>query len=144
MACCRPPWILIAMLSTSVSTHTHTHTRMHFLCPEAVARPPDVLFHLINKTWADWNLIVEMTSFLLSAIKNVKDQWDKALFRQIFRPNLNKPCMYMAHTVPEYTVISSPCHCLIVRRSWVPWKQDILFFFPHSKLSWALQVLNKY
>lgn len=43
----------------------------------------------------------------------------------------------MVNTCWVYSVISSPCHCLIVMWSWVPWRREILPFFPYSVLPWA-------
>lgn len=103
-----------------------------------MAEAVDVPFHLISKTLGQigiW-LLTWLFSWL-SVSKTVKNQWDKGHFWCICGPSLNKPCVYTVHTCWVYSVMSSPGHCLIVMRSWVPWRREILPFFPHSVLPWA-------
>ena len=64
---------------THTHTHTHTCTEMHTHTHSSSALRLWLgllmsSFTLSSRTRADWNLIVELTSFLLSAFKNLKDQ----------------------------------------------------------------------
>ena len=116
---------------TQTHTHTHMHTHTHSSALRLWLELLMSSFTLSSRTranlefdcWVDFFLAVSLQEFerSLCIISETKAQFKQAV-------HVYGLCSPWLHSVTR-----SPCHRLIVRQLWVPWRQEILSVFPHSK-----------